>query len=75
MSRIAREAVHQPADPRLDKQLERMGLLEQASGRPPAVAPEIDRLRAELRRLKAIVWVLAGVAGILAVLVVVLLVR
>ncbi len=28
LSRIAREAVRQPADPRLDKQLERMGLTD-----------------------------------------------
>ena len=33
LSRIAREAVHQPADPRLDRQLARMGVMETAGAR------------------------------------------
>ncbi len=28
LSRIAREAVHQPADPRLDRQLARLGVMD-----------------------------------------------
>jgi hypothetical protein len=36
LSRIAREAVHQAPDPRLDKQLERMGLLDATASLEPA---------------------------------------
>ena len=52
LSRIAREAVRQPADPRLDKQLAWMGLTDDpapdvtpastAPAAPPAVAPVAD---------------------------------
>jgi hypothetical protein len=52
LSRIAREAVRQPADPRLDKQLAWMGLTDDpaaaatpvaaAPAAPPAVAPVGD---------------------------------
>ncbi len=85
LSRIARDAVRQPPDPRLDKQLARMGLAdpsqpaEPESGPPtsrPAVnSPELDRLGKELWRIQVALWVLVGVVGILAVLVVVLLFR
>jgi hypothetical protein len=84
LSRIARGAVHQPADPRIDKQLARMGLTEsveatqpqagQSRGRGTTADPELDRLRAELRRTQMIVWVLVAIAVFLAVLVTVLLV-
>ena len=82
LSRIAREAVHQPPDARLDKQLIRMGLMDASdpaepqparpTSRPVAVDAELERLREELRRTKLILWL---VAGITAILVVVLLFR
>jgi hypothetical protein len=85
LSRIARGAVRQPADPRLDKQLERMGLMDtaepaepppgQATGRSVVIGPELERLRKGLRRVEVILWVLVAVVGILAVMVVILLSR
>ena len=85
MSRIARDAVHQAPDARLDRELARMGLLdpsepaEPRSGRPTgrsrAIDPELERLRNDLRRLDVIVGVLVAATGILAVIVVVLLFR
>ena len=81
LSRIAREAVRQPADPRLDKQLERMGLTEApAPGAAPAVAPvaidpTLEVLRGRVRRVEQIVWVLVAAVAALAVAVVVLLLR
>ena len=81
LSRIAREAVRQPADPRLDKQLERMGLTD-APAAPAtttkhfaAVDPRVDALGGRLRRVESIVWVLVVAVVILAVAVVVLLLR
>jgi hypothetical protein len=81
LSRIAREAVRQPADPRLDKQLERMGLTDApATVAPPAagtvaIDPTAEALQRRLRRVESIVWVLIVAVGILAVAVVVLLLR
>jgi hypothetical protein len=81
LSRIAREAVRQPADPRLDKQLERMGLTDTpAHSAPPANAlvasdPTVEALRRRLRRVESIVWMLVAAVGILAVAVVVVLLR
>lgn len=84
LSRIAREAVHQPPDARLDKQLARMGLMDtsepaeppgQPTSRSVVIGPELERLRRELRRIKLILWVLAAITAILAVTVVVLLFR
>jgi hypothetical protein len=85
LSRIARQAVHQPADARLDKQLVRMGLMDaadvaetqpaQPQDRPVAIDPELERLREELRRSRMILWLLVGVIVILAVAVVALLIR
>jgi hypothetical protein len=85
LSRIAREAVHQPADARLDKQLARMGLIDVPEGaetqaghpaaRAIAVDPELERLRQDLRRLRSILWALVGVIVVLAIAVVVLLIR
>jgi hypothetical protein len=85
LSRIARQAVHQPADARLDKQLVRMGLMDAAeasetqpaepASRPVAIDPELERLREELRRSRMILWLLVGVIVILAVVVVALLIR
>ena len=80
LSRIAREAVRQPADPRLDKQLERMGLIDapttaaQAKART-AIDPTVEALQGRLSRVESIVWVLVVAVGILAVAVVVLLLR
>ena len=81
LSRIAREAVRQPADPRLDRQLERMGLTDVPA--PPALAtiapvgidPTTEAIQRRLRRVESIVWVLAAAVGILAVAAVVLLLR
>jgi hypothetical protein len=85
LSRIARAAVRQPPDPRLDKQLARMGLMDtsepaepqpgQPTGRSVVIGPELERLHQELRRIEVILWVLVAVIGILAVMVVVLLFR
>jgi hypothetical protein len=85
LSRIAREAVHQAPDARLDKQLARMGLLEasdaaepqagQPTSRPVAVDPELERLRADLRRARSMLWMLVAVIAILVVAVVFLLIR
>jgi hypothetical protein len=84
LSRIAREAVRQPADPRLDKQLERMGLTD-APATPATTAspqntqvmidPTVEALRGRLRRVESIVWVLVVAVVVLAVAVVVLLLR
>jgi hypothetical protein len=84
LSRIAREAVRQPADPRLDKQLERMGLTD-APATPAATAspantsvaadPRVDALRGRLRRVESIVWALVIAVVVLAVAVVALLLR
>jgi hypothetical protein len=71
LSRIAREAVRQPADPRMDRQLARMGLTDgpddderrpsQAAG-PSALstanAERIEQLERRLRRLQVVVVVL-----------------
>jgi hypothetical protein len=83
LSRIAREAVHQPPDARLDKELVRMGLMDapelagslpaQPTSRPVAIDPELVRIRDELRRTKAMLWLLVGVIAILVLVVVVLL--
>ena len=86
LSRIAREAVHQPADPRLDRQLARMGVMETAEPRrswPPGQATsqsvvssaEVERLGARVRRLEMIAGVLAVAVVVLAVIAVILLVR
>ena len=64
LSRIAREAVHQPADARLDKQLARLGLVDDTETTPepttqPATPPvtidpaEVERLRDEYKTLRA----------------------
>jgi hypothetical protein len=84
LSRIARQAVHQPPDARLDKQLVRMGLMDAPelaeplpalpTSRPVEIDQELVRLREELRRLKVIIWLLVGVIAILAVVVIVLLI-
>jgi hypothetical protein len=84
LSRIAREAVRQPADPRLDKQLERMGLTDApatpAMTASPAntqvvVDPTVEALRGRLRRVEWIVWALVIAVVVLAVAVVALLLR
>ena len=85
LSRIAREAVRQPPDPRLDKQLERMGLGDASQPAEPApgqltagagaMGPELERLGKELWRIQVTLWALVTVVAILAVLVLVLLFR
>ena len=81
LSRIAREAVRQPADPRLDKQLERMGLTDAPAPAPSsksahlAIDPALEALRGRLRRIESIVWVLLVAVGVLAVAVVALFLR
>jgi hypothetical protein len=81
LSRIAREAVRQPADPRLDKQLERMGLTDAPAptaappAAPVATDPRVEALQGRVRRVESIVWVLVVAVGILAVAVVLLLLR
>jgi hypothetical protein len=95
LSRIAREAVRQPPDPRLEKQLAWMGLGDGAApterqaatvhpadpqptqpmSLPVAIATDLEPVRAQLRRIEQLVWVIAAVTAILAVLVLVLLLR
>ena len=84
LSRIAREAVHQPADPRLDRQLARMGVVDgvaaegapgQAASQSVVPSAELERLGARLRRVEMIVGVLAVAVVILALIAVALLVR
>jgi uncharacterized membrane protein len=85
LSRIAREAVHQPADPRLDRQLARMGVMESAGPAagssskavsPPVVSSaEVELLGARIRRLETIAGVLGVAVVVLAVIAVILLVR
>lgn len=85
LSRMAREAVRQPPDPRLDKQLARLGLTDadpaadsrtpQQAARSAELEAQIAGLREQLRRAQLGSWALAGVAAILAVVVVVLLAR
>jgi hypothetical protein len=79
LSRIAREAVRQPADPRLDKQLARMGLADEpVAAAPPRVTGRNDETLALQRRvglLQTIVWLLAAAVVILSAAVIVLLIR
>jgi len=78
LSRIAREAVRQPADPRMDRQLARMGLTDEPADTAPrstqataaaaiSVATErIDRLERRVRRLQVATVVLVFAVVILA---------
>ncbi len=85
LSRIAREAVHQAPDSRLDKQLARMGLLDASEsavtrpGQPPShpaeIDPELERLRGELRRTRLILWAFLAVIAILGLVIIALLSR
>ena len=83
LSRIARQAVRQPADPRLDSELARMGLggepVEPHAGQPrvraAAIGPELEKLHADVKRLERMTWGLAAAIVVLAVVVVYLLVR
>ena len=83
LSRIAREAVHQPADARLDRQLIRMGVIDAdeppvgvvAASQPAAADQALVDLQEEIRRTKRLVWLLLGVILILAIVIVGLLVR
>jgi hypothetical protein len=67
LSRIAREAVRQPADPRMDRQLARMGLTDgpDAERRPSqaaqaaANAQQVAQLEGRIRRLQIVIVVLA----------------
>ena len=84
LSRIAREAVHQPADPRLDRQLARLGVMDPPApgkaeaGLPsPAVVsdPALERISARLRRVEMLLGVVAVGIAITAVAAVALLLR
>ena len=85
LSRIAREAVHQPADPRLDRQLARLGVMDvpetvdPASRRTPsapaATAADVARLEAKLARTQSILWLVVVAVGIVVVLEVIQLLR
>ena len=85
LSRIAREAVHQPADPRLDRQLARLGVMDppdaveaasrKASTGSAALGADLERLTAKVGRLQAIVWALAVVVGVVLVVEVIRLAR
>jgi hypothetical protein len=87
LSRIAREAVHQPADPRLDRHLARLGAVDPSeagdaqAGRSPSTSrasasdAEIERLNARIRQLRMIVAGLVFAVGVLAGITVILLLR
>ena len=85
LSRIAREAVHQAPDPRLDRQLARMGLADApdvtaaqpapAAARSVASDPGLERENARLRRRAMLLGVLVVVLAIVALIEAVLLVR
>jgi uncharacterized membrane protein len=87
LSRIAREAVRQPADPRLDKQLERMGLTDAPAAHPTAASsvapttgpvaedPRFADVERRLRRVESMAWVLLAIVVVLAVAVIFLLAR
>src|SRR5262245_62144985 len=79
LSRIAREAVRQPADPRMDRQLARMGLTDGPDAEwPPSHAAQeaaantrqIAELEGRIRRLRIVIVVLAVAVVALAVAVV-----
>jgi hypothetical protein len=84
LSRIAREAVRQPADPRMDRQLARMGLTDEpdAASRPVAQpstssaqssidAHVLERLERRLRRLEIVAVLLVVAVVVLAAVLVV----
>jgi hypothetical protein len=85
LSRIAREAVHQPADPRLDRHLARLGAVDpseaadaqagRSASRSSASDAEIERLNARIRQLRMIVAGLVFAVGVLAGITVILLLR
>ena len=88
LSRIAREAVHQPADPRLDRQLARLGVMDvpetgDAASRRAAITPstpavtaaDLARLEAKLGRTQAILWLVLVSVGVVVVLEVIQLLR
>ena len=74
LSRIAREAVRQPADPRMDRQLARMGLTDgpdddrrsSAAAQAAANAERIAPVEGQLRRSRIVVVALAGAVVVLA---------
>jgi hypothetical protein len=83
LSRIAREAVHQPADPRLDRHLARLGAVDasetvdaqpgRSTSRPSTSGADVERLNGKIRRLEMVIAVLVVAVAILAVIAVVLL--
>ncbi|MEO8436990.1 MAG: hypothetical protein ABI562_00930 [Chloroflexota bacterium] len=83
LSRLARDVVHQPPDPRLDRQLARMGETSesaqarsvQPTGPSAASDSELQRLDAKLGRIELILRVVIAAVLILALIEVVLLVR
>jgi hypothetical protein len=81
LSRIARDAVRQPADPRLDRQLAAMGLagpVEAAQREPRPQAGrglEVERFDRRVRRLEVATALLAAAVVILGAAVLVLLSR
>ena len=84
LSRIAREAVHQPADPRLDRQLARMGVMDPPEpartpvelARPTVTAdPALERIEARLRRAEMLLGIVLVGVGLTAVVSLALLLR
>lgn len=80
LSRIARQAVHQPADPRLDRQLARMiGVMDTSDSADVAPSQpiaqlsvvsgaDLERLQARLRRIELVVGALVVAVGVVAAL-------
>jgi len=85
LSRIAREAVHQPADPRLDRHLARLGAVDaseaveaepgRSTSHSSASDAELERLNARIRRLQILLGVLVLTVGVLVAITVILLLR
>lgn len=84
LSRIAREAVHQPADPRLDRQLARMGVMDapapakvraELPSAPGATEQALERINGRLRRIEVLVGALVVIVAALSILTVIQLVR
>jgi len=89
LSRAARDAVRQPADPRIEKSFAHLGIVSEAAPDTPGPdasafdqAPLLEAIATWLRstddlrrRLDVVTWLLAGLTVLIGLLAVVLIVR
>jgi hypothetical protein len=87
LSEAARGVVHEPADPRLEKHLARIGLAEGDPSRPPrssatsesGLLEQLARVEVSLAianwRLQIILWLVVVLAGVVAVLAAIVITR